>query len=74
MQSILIGVAALACPVGMGVMMWMMGKGMMGARKDRSTQGAGSVEGLRREQARIAAELDRLEDAPSTARGDLIRG
>jgi hypothetical protein len=26
MQSVLLGVAALACPVTMGVMMWMMGR------------------------------------------------
>jgi hypothetical protein len=55
-EAVLIGVAALACPVAMGLMMWLMGKGMR--QPDDQTA---SVEDLRREHARIEAELERLE-------------
>jgi len=33
MESILLGLAVLACPVGMGVMMWFMARGMGGGEK-----------------------------------------
>jgi cell division protein FtsB len=62
MESVLIGVAVLACPVGMGLMMWFMAKGMRGeGGKEQQQQSAGEIEQLRSEQARLAAEVDRLE-------------
>lgn len=51
--------ALLACPVGMGLMMWFMGKGMR--RRDAESGGAPaqprSVEQLREEQRRLEAEV-----------------
>lgn len=62
----LLPLALLACPVGMGLMMWFMMRGS----KDKSTQPGGdrsrSVESLRREQARLAAEIDRASSQEQT--------
>lgn len=61
MSDVLVGLAVLACPVGMGVMMWMMGKGMRsGAVKPRPTQ-APTAEQLREEHRRLGAQIERLE-------------
>lgn len=49
MENALIAVAVLACPIGMGLMMWFMGKGMMGGRKEK--EGSDEVQRLRSEQA-----------------------
>ena len=58
MTDIFYGLAALACPVGMGAMMWFMGKGMRTREPDvRST----SVEDLREEHRRLGAQIERLE-------------
>ena len=51
--------AVLACPVGMGLMMLFMGKGMFGGKKEE--QDSKSVEELRAEQQRLSAEVERLE-------------
>ncbi len=56
---------ALACPVGMGVMMWFMSKGRMGGSK-RDQMGAGSPDDqpladLKAEQARLAEKISALE-------------
>jgi hypothetical protein len=69
MEALLITVAALACPVGMGVMMWFMAKG--GRRHHgRGSSEPENLEQLRAEHRRIGAELARLEDGstPSVAK------
>ncbi len=58
MEGALLTLALLACPVGMGLMMWMMGRrGQTG--EDRADPS--SATDLRAEQRRIAAQIDRLE-------------
>ena len=57
MQSLLLGVAALACPVGMGVMMWMM---MRDQSKDTAASehygGHQAVQALRAEIQELKAQ------------------
>jgi cell division protein FtsB len=66
---------ALACPIGMGLMMWFMAKGMSMGRRDGNADSQAkeqpSLEELRAEQERLAArisELDRGEASSSSAR------
>ncbi len=60
MEAILLSVAALACPVGMGVMMWFMARGMRGNRDEPATPP--SLETLREEHRRLGTEIERLQD------------
>ncbi len=60
MEALLI-LALLACPVGMGLMMWFMGKNMKGEQKLNGESRPRSVTQLRAEESRLAAEIDRLE-------------
>jgi hypothetical protein len=60
MPDIFYGLAALACPVGMGAMMWFMGRGMR-KREPNADVRATSVEDLRDEHRRLGAEIERLE-------------
>jgi hypothetical protein len=59
MEGILVGLAALACPLGMGLMMWFMGRGMKGKYEDDSVPA--SLETLREEHRRLGEEIARLE-------------
>jgi hypothetical protein len=58
MESVLFGLAFLACPVGMGAMMWFMARGRRGKRKEEPSA---SLEGMREEHRRLAAEIERVE-------------
>ena len=68
-SGVLYPLALLACPVGMGAMMWMMTKGQ---RRDRAAERHGtdqqaqpaSVELLREEHRRLGEEIDRLQSQP----------
>lgn len=66
MESVLLGAAVLACPVGMGAMMWFMARGMKN-KKDESSEP--SVDTLREEHRRLGTEIERMEQAPPPLRG-----
>jgi len=66
--------AALACPVGMGLMMVFMGKGMMGGKpRDQSApemqDEQQSLTALKAEQARLAKKIAMLEQQAAAAAG-----
>jgi hypothetical protein len=54
MQALFYAVAALACPVGMGVMMWLMMRG--NRRGDTADAGSQQVAALRAEIDQLKAE------------------
>ncbi len=56
MEALLLGLAVLACPVGMGVMMWMMMRGSGGS-------GSQGDQAAAQEVARLRAEVDQLRAA-----------
>ena len=56
MQSLLLGVAVLACPVGMGLMMWMMMRGQNKSGGGTGGQSQQQVDELRTEIAELKAE------------------
>jgi hypothetical protein len=58
-ETVVIAVAALACPLGMAVMGLFMAKGMR--KTDQSEQL--NVDDLRAEHRRLGAEIERLEGA-----------
>ncbi|MGH3678263.1 MAG: hypothetical protein ACRDU5_21515 [Mycobacterium sp.] len=55
MESLFYGFAILACPVGMGLMMWLM---MRGSKTDTSASASDSD--AARQLAGLRAEVDRL--------------
>jgi hypothetical protein len=66
MESLLYGVAILACPVGMGVMMWMMNRG------NRNRMGSSGDDGAPHQVAQLRAEIEQLKAdraAQRTAKG-----
>ena len=61
----LVALAVLACPVGMGLMMWFMAKGM---RRGDAPPHAEPVGDLRAEHERLGREISRLETDDARAR------
>ena len=60
MESVLLGLAVLACPVGMGLMMWFMARGMRREGR-REEHGPATLDELRAEHRRLGAEIERLQ-------------
>ena len=68
-SSPLLLLAVLACPVGMGVMMLFMGKGMMGGKKKTQPgDDIGSLAEMKAEQARLAEKISALEERQTPER------
>ena len=63
--SPLLLLAVLACPIGMGLMMLFMGRGMMGGMKQRNGEeketGGSALAEMKAEQARLAEKIETLE-------------
>lgn len=57
----LVVLALLACPVGMGAMMWFMGRNMKQQQPTAAAPPAEDLDELRSEQARLTAEIDQLQ-------------
>lgn len=57
MQALFYGIAALACPAGMGLMMWMMMRGQRGHAGD--SNGAGETNA--QQVIAMRAEIDQLK-------------
>lgn len=58
MQALFLGLAVLACPVGMGVMMWMM---MRGQNKTDTASASGQDGDARQQLGELRAEIDQLK-------------
>ena len=61
MDNILLILPLLACPIGMGVCIWLMAHGMRRGRSEAQSEVPPSIEQLREEQCRLESEIDRLE-------------
>jgi len=66
--STLAPLAVLACPIGMGLMMWMMARGNRSEQRPSQASPEApsqpvSLEVLREEHCRLGEEIERLEEA-----------
>lgn len=72
--------AVLACPVGMGLMMWFVGKSMQAGGKPSADaepaagHGPRSVTELRAVQAHLSSEIERLERGADAHDGQRAKG
>jgi hypothetical protein len=60
METVLLSLAVLACPVGMGLMMWFMAKGMRSG-SGQPREDSPSLDELQVEHRWLGAEIERLE-------------
>jgi len=70
MEAALYTLLLLACPVGMGAMMWFMSRGSR-AKPSAQDSDLRTVDELRAEQMRISSEIDRLSPREETEGGRL---
>ena len=65
MREVLLGLAVLACPIGMGLMMLFMGRGTFGGSKRRESapDTSGDLASLKSEAARLDARIEEIEAA-----------
>jgi hypothetical protein len=61
---------ALACPIGMFLMMWLMGRGMRSGHKNEQAKAGLSVDELRSEQQRLGGEIKKLERSNGEKAGE----
>jgi hypothetical protein len=62
MNSVFLGMAALACPLSMGLMMWFMAKGMgRGKEKESGAAQVSNVEALREEHRRLGERIEQID-------------
>lgn len=57
MEGVLVALAILACPVGMGLMMWFMAKGRRGGKHEEPRD----LGDLRDEHRRLGEQIEHLE-------------
>lgn len=70
MESLVTSLALLACPVGMGAMMWFMMRGMN--QPTKKAGGSDELAALRAEQQRLEAEVGRLRESEGAGTDDSV--
>ena len=58
-----LALGALACPLGMGVMMWFMARGSRSRSSAPPGEQPSTLDELRREHERLGAQIESLEEA-----------
>ena len=71
MEGALLTLAVLACPVGMGLMMLFMARGMKRTDDAAVPVREPTVAELRDEQARLEARIERADQAQPASNGEL---
>jgi hypothetical protein len=68
MESVLLGIAVLACPVGMGVMMWLMGR-----QQSKGTDQTGATASGQQQVEQLRAEIEQLKAERAARRTEDMR-